>query len=236
MKQFLIIPLLLICFTMYAGGSDSLNTPKNPYNLEIISTAQQYKEYLKNHPDEKLVNLEEYIPNIKLDIRYATTNNFTKTKIYSQPVAYLVEPAAKALKSAQKELNKEGLGFVIYDAYRPYACTLYFMEVYPDTTFVASPRTGSIHNRGCAVDLALVNLHTGEYLTMPTEFDSFTPAAAIDYQDLSPQQIANRKKLIDIMVKHGFSTYSWEWWHFNLKESKNFKLKDLSLESLGSLE
>lgn len=207
----------------------------NPYNLQIINTIDEYRKWIEQSPQNTLINIEEYIPNIKLDIRYATENNFTKTQVYTQPKAYLIQPAAEALKKAQEELNKEGLGFVIYDAYRPYAATLYFKEVYHDTTFVASPRTGSIHNRGCAVDLALIDIKTGKYLKMPTEFDSFTEKAASGYMKLTPKQLRNREKLKNIMIQYGFSINADEWWHYNLKDSQKYPLIDISFEELDTL-
>ncbi len=115
-----------------------------------------------------LVDLQKYIPGVVLDIRYADTNNFTGTKIYTQPRAFLRKPAADSLLKIQQILAEKGLGLKIYDAYRPYAATLYFYEVYPDTTFVAAPWKGSIHNRGCAVDLSIINLESGSELKMPT--------------------------------------------------------------------
>ena len=210
----LILSYLIILNTFIAHSQE---LKRNPYNLDIVATPNEYFELIRINPNEELIDVEKYIPNIKLDIKYATDNNFTKTKIYTHPKAYLVKPAADALKQAQEELSRENLGLVIYDGYRPYEGTIYFMEVYPDTTFVANPRTGSIHNRGCAVDLALINLTTGEYLEMPTEFDSFTDAASIDYiGELSNEQIKNRQILIDIMTKYGFDTYKAEWWHFKI--------------------
>lgn len=211
---------------------EKMTKKRNPYNLPIIDNMEKYREAVRRNGKIELVDLQEYIPNIKLDIRYATKNNFTRTQVYTQPKAYLVKPAAKALKKAQKKINKIGIGFVIYDAYRPYAATFYFREVYHDTTFVASPTTGSIHNRGCAVDLSFVDLATGEYLTMPTEFDNFTEMAASDYMNLPDEAINNRQLLIETMARYGFSVNSDEWWHYNFKNKSSFPLMDLSFEEL----
>lgn len=215
---------------------ERMTMKRNPYKLPIIDNIEDYREYVGKHKDNELIDLEEYIPGIKLDIKYATSDNFTGTRVYTMQKAYLVKEAAKALKKAQRELSKEGLGFVIYDAYRPYAATFYFREVYHDTTFVASPTTGSIHNRGCAVDLALIDIKTGKYLVMPTEFDNFTEKAAADYPDLTEEQIANREKLRSIMEKHGFKINSDEWWHYNLKDNKRFPLMDISFEELQNIK
>ena len=214
---------------------EKMTQKRNPYNLPIVDNLESYSALVREKRENRLIDLEKYIPGIRLDIRYATPNNFTGTQVYTMPKAYLVKEAAKALKKAQRELRKEGLGFVIYDAYRPYAATFYFREVYHDTTFVASPTTGSIHNRGCAVDLALVDIKSGETLVMPTEFDNFTEKAAADYADLTEEQIANREKLRSIMEKHGFIINSDEWWHYNLKDNKRFPLLDISFEELQNL-
>src|SRR3989339_1998824 len=166
---------LLLAAGMNLGGCKD---PKNPYGLDIVSTREAYLKSIAEDENNRLIDLEQYIPGVVLDIRYADTNNFTHKKIYTQPKAFLRKPAADSLLKIQRLLAEKGLGIKIYDAYRPYAGTLYFYDVYPDTTFVAAPWKGSIHNRGCAVDLSLINLTTGEELLMPTPFDDFSPAAS----------------------------------------------------------
>jgi D-alanyl-D-alanine dipeptidase len=139
---------------------------------------------------------------------------------------------AQALAAAQDSLRKLGLGFKILDAYRPYAGTLYFYEVYPDTTFVASPRTGSIHNRGAAVDLTLICLETGEELEMPTHFDSFSDTASHLFTDLPGHVLENRALLREIMEFFGFHIYEPEWWHYNFTNARSYPLRDVSFEEL----
>ena len=131
-----------------------------------------------------LIDLEKFIPGIKLDVRYATKNNFFGAAVYEVEKAFLRLPAAKALKKVQQELNKKGLGLKIFDAYRPYSVTVKFYEKYPDTNFVASAWKGSLHNRGCAVDLTVIDLKSGEEIEMPTEYDDFTERAGINYSNL----------------------------------------------------
>src|ERR1700722_7624500 len=164
----------------------------------LIAGAQQYKyidsskvmgrgSYLKDiqaDPETRLVEIKKYIPDIVLDIRYATTNNFTHQRMYGQAKAFARLPVVLALKQVQADLKKQGLGLKIYDAYRPYAITVKFYEVAHDTNFVADPRKGSKHNRGCAIDLSVINLKTGKELDMPTGFDSFSKQAASDYAAL----------------------------------------------------
>jgi len=212
------------------------NVKENPYKLDIVDTKEAYIESIKADSTNVLVDLQKYIPGVVLDIRYADTNNFTKTKIYTQPRAFLRKPAADSLLKIQQILAEKGLGLKIYDAYRPYAATLYFYKVYPDTTFVAAPWKGSIHNRGCAVDLSIINLESGAELKMPTEFDSFTDLASHKYTDLDSTSLANRALLKDVMLSHGFTLYDAEWWHYNLKQRDNYKLMNLSFEELDAIK
>lgn len=225
--------LILSIFTF--SGCSNGEKKKNPYNLDIVNNIEDYYKSVEEDPDNQLIDLEGYIPYLVLDIRYATDNNFVGKQIYTAPKAYLRKPVAEALYEVQKELIEDGYGIKVYDAYRPYEATLLFYETYLDTTFVASPRTGSIHNKGCAVDLTIIDLMTGVELEMPTLFDEFTDRAATNFMDLPQHQIDNREKLISIMVKHGFQSYESEWWHFNFKERKKYKLMDLSFKELSEI-
>ena len=209
---------------------------KNPYDLDLISTTKEYLASIEADSTNLLTDLDGYIPGLILDIRYADTNNFTRTKIYTAPKAYLRKAAADSLLKIQAELAKEGLGIKVFDAYRPYSATLYFYEVYPDTTFVAAPWKGSIHNRGCAIDLTLVNLATGEDLEMPTPFDEFSEAAAHTYVPEDSTVLANRTKLLTIMEKFGFEKYDYEWWHYNFSDRKGMGLLNISFEDLEKLK
>ncbi len=214
------------------GCNSGVSKKKNPYSLDIISSVKDYFQSTKLDSSNLMTDLEDYIPGILLDIRYADTNNFTGKKIYTLPKAYLRKPVADSLLKIQKILAEMNLGVKVYDAYRPYAATLYFYEVYGDTTFVAAPWKGSVHNRGCAVDLTLVNIETKEELPMPTTFDEFSPAAAHSFAQTDSVKNANRLLLLRIMTENGFEMYEHEWWHYNFKETKRFKLMDISFEKL----
>jgi D-alanyl-D-alanine dipeptidase len=179
-----------------------------------------------------MVNLEKFIPRIKLDIKYATKDNFSGMKVYNKPMAFLRLPAAYALKKVQEELNKKGLGLKIYDAYRPYSVTVLFYDKIKDTDYVASPWQGSRHNRGCAVDLTIINLKTGNELDMPTKIDDFTLKAHPDYNDISDTIKNNRALLFDVMKKNGFTRFPTEWWHFDFSGWANYFLMDLKFEEL----
>jgi len=231
--RFRILPALLLAILVFSCSY--VKDPKNPYGLDIISEGSSYLESIAENPDNELVDLADFIPNVVIDIRYADTNNFTGKKIYTDARAFARKPVAEALLQIQQILAKDFLGLKIYDAYRPYSATLYFYEVYGDTTFVAAPWKGSIHNRGCAVDVSLVDLKTGKELNMPTPFDEFSERASLNYKNLTAEQIANREKLVTVMTENGFTKYEHEWWHFNIKNRDKYKLMDLSFQELDEL-
>jgi len=209
---------------------------ENPYHLRILSDINTYTRIISRDSLKKLVDLQQYVPGIQLDIRYATSNNFTHKKIYTSAKAYARLPVARALAGVQKELNSKGLGLKLYDAYRPYAATLLFYETIKDTIFVAAPWKGSRHNRGCAVDVSLIDQKTGKELDMPTPFDDFTKKASPVYSDLPSDVLKNRQILTDAMSRWGFSVYPSEWWHFDYKGWDKYELIDLSFEELEQIE
>jgi D-alanyl-D-alanine dipeptidase len=199
-----------------------------------ISTAQikGYQKQIKTRAELRLVEIKKYIPEISLDIRYATTNNFTHKRMYQQAGAFARLPVVLALKEVEADLKAKGLGLKIYDAYRPYAVTVKFYEVTTDTNYVADPRKGSKHNRGCAIDLSLIDLKTGKELDMPTGFDSFSRKAGANYQNLPKQQIANREILKSAMEAHGFKELSSEWWHFDFNGWASYPLLDVPFSDI----
>lgn len=195
-------------------------TPK----LILTPTATPKKEVAENGLVE-LVKLDE---TLKLDIRYATTNNFVGKIIYKEARAFLQRPAADALVRIHQNLKKQNLGLVIFDGYRPLSATKLFWEVTPadKKKFVANPQKGSRHNRGCAVDLSLFDLKTGANLDMPTEFDDFTEKAAIDYADATDAQKKNREILRKAMESDGFKVYDAEWWHYDFQDCPESRILD----------
>lgn len=209
---------------------------KNKYGLYVVKDLAAYENSVKNDSNKILVDLEKFIPGIKLDIRYATSNNFLGEPVYKKAKAFLRLPAAIQLKKIQKELNQKKLGLKIFDSYRPYEATVLFYEKVKDTLYVASAWNGSRHNRGCAVDLTIISSKTGKEIKMPTGFDNFTEKAHSDYSDLPNDVIENRKLLIEIMSKHGFTNYSAEWWHYDFNGWKNYNLMDLSFDELEKFQ
>lgn len=224
--------LLILTFFLFGNGLAALGQAVNPYGLRIISERSTYHQSTDADSNMRLIEISRYIPRIKLDIRYATANNFAGQAVYSEARAFARLPVVKALKAVEEELNQRGLGLKIYDAYRPYSVTLKFFEVAENKDFVASPRTGSRHNRGCAVDLTLIKLRTGKELHMPTPYDSFAPEAAAAYKDLPRRVIKNRTLLITVMEKHGFKVLANEWWHFDFNSWKTYDLMDIPFNQL----
>lgn len=206
---------------------------QNPYQLPIINSMYGYEKSILANPDAELVDITQWIENIKIDVRYATDNNFMHKVMYSQPKVFVRKIVAKALQKIQTELNQKGLGLKIFDGYRPYQVTLAFYENAANRDFVANPKFGSKHNRGCAVDLTLINLKTGEELAMGTPYDSFLKASAAHSPNISKTALNNRRLLFDIMARHGLKVLKTEWWHFDYTNWKQYPLMDLSFEELS---
>lgn len=184
-----------------------------------------------------LVELTTVDVTIRLDIRYATSNNFLGTAVYSQARAFLDRSAAEALKRANQVLRHEGYGLMIFDGYRPWYVTKMFWDAVPcdpiiKKDYVANPATGSIHNRGCAVDLTLYDLETNKEVTMPTDFDEMSTRAAADDPRGTEEQRAHRKILRDAMERQGFTVEKTEWWHFNYTDAKHFAIMNVRFEEI----
>lgn len=166
---------------------------------------------------------------IKLDIRYATTNNFMGAVFYREPRAFLQRPAAEALVRVHRNLKEHGYGLLIFDAYRPWHVTKMFWDATPEEQkiFVADPARGSRHNRGAAVDLTLYDLETGRPVEMVSGYDEFTDRAFADHPGGTALQRRNRKLLRDAMEAEGFQVYEAEWWHFDYGEWRKYPILNL---------
>lgn len=163
-------------------------------------------------------------PSILLDLRYATANNFVKEKMYDCPRCFFRPDVAKALVAVHQQLKKKGHGLKMYDCYRPRPIQWKLWNKVPDPRYVADPRKGSMHNRGMAADLTIVD-SVGRELDMGTDFDFFGREAYHDYAGHSPQIAANRKLLLQTMAANGFRHTSTEWWHYSYKP-KTFPIDD----------
>ena len=182
-----------------------------------------------------LVEVITLDPTLKLDIRYATTNNFVSTPMYSQARAFLQRPAAEALARAHRALKEKGYGLLIHDAYRPWYVTRMFWDATPNDKkiFVADPAEGSKHNRGCAVDLTLYDLKTGAAVKMPSGYDEMSDRSFADYLGGTPEERERRALLRQAMEKEGFTVYPQEWWHFDYKDWKQYPIMNVRFEEIG---
>jgi D-alanyl-D-alanine dipeptidase len=167
-------------------------------------------------PNDALVNVLHYIPNIVVDLKYTTEDNFTGQQIYNSDMpAMLRYGTVKKLSGVQAKLNAVGYTLVIWDAYRPIDAQFKLWEVCPDSRYVANPNNGySSHSRGDTVDVTIQTL-IGEPVEMPTNFDDFSAFADRDYGDASLKAKDNAMMLEELMELHGFTPYSAEWWHFS---------------------
>ncbi|RPH36051.1 D-alanyl-D-alanine dipeptidase, partial [bacterium] len=166
-----------------------------------------------------------------LDIRYATENNFMKRRMYDTARAFLQRPAAEAVVRVQKSLRKLGVGLVIFDAYRPWSVTKQFWDETPPSkrSFVADPKAGSKHNRGCAVDLSLYDMKSGREIEMPSTYDEFSKRASPKYTGGTAQQRRWRDLLRSAMEKEGFTVDPGEWWHFDYREWRRYPVMNTPL-------
>lgn len=185
-----------------------------------------------------LVELRKLDPTIRLEIRYATTNNFLGTIFYSEGRAFMQRPAAEAVVRAHRKLKARGYGLLIHDAYRPWYVTKIFWDATPDDkkVFVADPSKGSRHNRGCAVDLTLYDLKTRKPVEMVSTYDETTARAYPDYPGGTSLQRWHRKLLRYAMEAEGFTVYSAEWWHFDFKDWQKYRIGNVTFEQIQSRE
>jgi zinc D-Ala-D-Ala dipeptidase len=200
--------------------------------ITVSAFAQGGPPKEKNKREADLVELTKLDNSIKLDIRYATVNNFVGRPVYTEARAFLQRPAAEALIRVHRELKKQGLGLVIFDGYRPWTITKLFWDVVPEDKrkFVANPEKGSKHNRGCAVDLSVYDLKSGELIPMPSGFDEFTDRASPDYKGGTDEERRNRDMLRKLMEAEGFVVNPNEWWHFDYKDWQKYAIYDISFD------
>lgn len=181
-----------------------------------------------------LVELVALDPTIKLDIRYATANNFVGRPVYTEARAFLQRPAAEALVRAHRSLKEKGYGLLVFDGYRPWSVTKLFWDVTPRSKreFVANPKEGSKHNRGCAVDLSLYDLRTGGEVQMPSAYDEMSPRSYPGYGGGTAEERQRRDLLRAAMEAQGFTVEPNEWWHFNCREWREYPILDVRFEEL----
>jgi len=181
-----------------------------------------------------LVELTSLDPTIRLDIRYATADNFLSTPVYDGARAFLQRPAAEALLRAHRALADTGHGLLVHDAYRPWWVTKVFWEATPKDKrdFVADPAKGSRHNRGCAVDLTLYRLDDGRAVEMPSLYDEMTERAYPGWGGGAPESRRLRDLLRSAMEREGFTVFESEWWHFDYRDWREYPILNLAFQQI----
>ncbi len=184
--------------------------------------------YAEENP---LIDIQKVNPRIKIDIRYATPDNFMKEPLYPEARCLLRREVAEKLSRVQQNLQKKGLGLKVFDGYRPLSVQKKMWARFPVEGYIANPAKGSNHNRGAAVDLTLVDSN-GRELPMPSAYDEFSKRAHRDYMSAAPDALKNRQTLQQAMEKEGFVGLSTEWWHFDDKDAKQYPVLDLPFSSV----
>lgn len=181
-----------------------------------------------------LVELIRLDSTLQLDIRYATSQNFVHRPVYTEARAFLQRPAAEAVVQVNRELKPLGYKLLIFDGYRPWSVTKIFWDITPekDKIFVANPKQGSRHNRGCAVDLSLYDIATGKEVAMPGEYDETSERSYPDYKGGTDEQRRMRDLLRSKMEAHGFKVYEYEWWHFDYQDWKSYRIQNIPFSAI----
>ena len=233
--------LLVGSIGIYFGSNKSDET----FYIIPIKEISELREISKNsnppildslNSHKKLVDLKKLDDEFQLDIRYASSNNFMRSKFYKNERAFFNMSAADKLIEAKNDLKELGYGIIIYDAYRPWFVTKMFWEGTPENLkhFVANPENGSSHNKGCAIDIGLYDIETGESIVMISGYDEFTERAYPNYMGGSKKQRDIRDMLIQVMEKNDFTVYEYEWWHFNYNGCDS-GIMNYSFEELDSI-
>jgi len=227
--------VFILAFAIFSNAQLNAIKP-NEYGLSVINIKQDYFTSTQQEPQKKMVLLNGYLIYAKYDWKYATINNFTQQILYKNPAAYVRIQAAQALQLIEIDLKEQGIGLLIFDAYRPYSVTKKMWEAVPDNRYAANPAKGSNHNRGAAIDVSLYNLQSGDPLQMPTLFDDFSEKAHHNYMQLPQEILTNRSILKNIMTKYGFMALETEWWHYYLPNAASrFELLDFNFRQIRRL-
>lgn len=211
-------------------------TPVRPVaELRVEALAASPPREQGSFRDADLVELTSLDPSIRLEIRYATTNNFLGTRFYDEARAFMQRPAAEAVARAHRALAPLGFGLLIHDAYRPWYVTKMFWDATPldKRWLVANPAQGSRHNRGAAVDLTLFDLATGQPVAMPSTYDESTDRAYADYPGGTAAQRWRRAVLRRTMEAQGFAVNPTEWWHFDYKDWRQYAIGNVTFDRIA---
>jgi zinc D-Ala-D-Ala dipeptidase len=235
----------LLFLVLLFGSYLAAQPPAQPqfFHITPVRPVEELrKEALKAQPPVErryflkpdLVELVRIDPSIKLDIRYATNRNFLSTPVYEEARAFMQRPAAEAVARASQRLHEKGFGLMIYDAYRPWYVTKIFWDATPPENhkFVADPAEGSRHNRGCAVDLTMYDLKTGEAVPMTGLYDEMSERSYPTYKGGTEEERRNRETLRAAMEAEGFTVYDYEWWHFDFKGYEKYPILNLKFKDV----
>ncbi|MFY8182282.1 MAG: M15 family metallopeptidase [Flavobacterium sp.] len=219
-SYFLSILTLLILISCKSTESSFVKSRKTLSNNYLTGNSIAIYEGIN---DTTFVNLKDFSSDFVFDMKYATDDNFLKSKVYDCDECYLRLKTIKSLVDANEEFKSLGYRIKIYDCYRPLDVQKKMWVIMPNADYVANPAKGSIHNRGGAVDITLID-ENGIELDMGTSFDFFGPEASHNYQDISRKIRKNRALLKSVMLKHNFKSFDSEWWHYNLTDSSKDNL------------
>lgn len=242
MRRQLLTSAVFLFFAFNAWAQTPPDASRQSFHITPLQPVEDLRrEALQAQPPAEegkrksdLVEVTKVDPRVKLDIRYASDNNFMATPFYSQARAFLQRPAAQSLAAADRELHKRGYGILIHDAYRPWYVTKMFWDATPDDKkkFVADPAKGSMHNRGCAADVSLYDTKTGKEVPMPSGYDEMSERAYPNYSGGSADERARRDLLREVMEKNNFTVYEFEWWHFDYKDCATWPIGNVPFEKL----
>lgn len=202
----------------------------------LAGKAKPPEESGRFRPSE-LVDLTALDATIRLDVKYATADNFLSTPVYAQARAFLQRPAAEAAVRAHRSLLQRGYGLVVHDAYRPWFVTWIFWEATPadKKEYVADPARGSRHNRGCAIDVSLYEIRGGRTVEMPSLYDEMTERAWPGYSGGTAESRRLRDLLRSAMEAEGFSVYEYEWWHFDYHGWRQYRIENVPFEQIRTI-
>ena len=215
--------LWFVAAVLFLGAANSCTAQSEP---PLVRDAVRARE--------DLVELAVLDSTMKLDIRYASAKNFLGRPVYTEARAFLLRPAAESLVRVHRRLREVGYGILVFDGYRPWSVTRTFWEATPPShrEYVADPSKGSRHNRGCAVDVSMYDLATGEEVQMPSPYDDFSGRAASSFAGGTPIQRSRRDLLRRAMEEEGYRVYAPEWWHFDFDGWQSYPLLDVPFEDL----
>lgn len=244
MKKILCLLLALFLLSGCAAAPTGTTTPvSTPAPVETVPPTPSPEATAEPAPvlsaapvgDSELVRVRDYLPDMAVDLRYATADNFTGAVIYDFSEAWLRYGTVKKLAAAQALLREEGYGLLIWDAFRPHSAQLTLWNAYPDPVYVANPTNGghSAHENGGTVDITLIALD-GSATEMPSGFDEFSALADRDYRDVSDAARQNAERLETVLESCGFRGYAGEWWHYS--DTDDYAYADIESVALPAQE